>query len=148
MDDYVSKEIDVDFSQVQKDFAMEAKQNQPTNDSASHIYINNDSLTFIKLKLNPNYKSKRTLKDVYLPVVLEETLSQIEAALLKEGIILEHTRSISFGKQVRVKLEKLWAEINVFYGQKGFSVVRTTKTGSSSELAELAYQVIDKELNG
>ena len=148
MEDFINKEVDIDFSQVKKDFATEAKSNKPATEVIKPTVIDNDTLLNIKLKLNPNYKSKRSIKDIYVPIILEESIPLIESALKQEGIKLDISRSINYGKQLRVTIDMLWAEINIFYGQKGFSVVRTSKTGSSADLTELSYQIVDKILNG
>lgn len=55
---------------------------------------------------------------------------------------------IHYGKQLRVGMDNLWAEVNLFYGKKGFTVVKTTKTGSTPELAELASQTLYQILYG
>jgi hypothetical protein len=41
----------------------------------------------------------------------------------------------------------MWAEINVFYGKKGWSVVKTTKSGSHPDLAELGARAIEEILS-
>jgi hypothetical protein len=35
-----------------------------------------------------------------------------------------------------------WCELNLFYGKRGFSIVKTTKSGSHAELADLAANVL------
>lgn len=63
--------------------------------------------------------------------------------LLKEvGVNLEKTEPISYGRRIRVSADNHWAELNVFYGKKGATVVKTTKTGSNPELVETIYVLI------
>jgi hypothetical protein len=56
---------------------------------------------------------------------------------------LLQTTPIHYGHQLKIGTGSMWSEINLFYGQKkGYSIVKTTKTGSSSELADLAAQAL------
>jgi hypothetical protein len=36
--------------------------------------------------------------------------------------------------------------VNVFYGKKGFRVVKSTKSGTHSELTEIAHTIISEAL--
>jgi hypothetical protein len=108
--------------------------------------ITGDVFQRIRQKLNPLARP-RVKKDVYQPTALEEAMPGLAAALSAVDIILEKSTPISYGRQIRVKASNYWAEINVFYGRKGFSVVKTTKTGSNSTLADLAYDAIKNYLD-
>jgi hypothetical protein len=103
-------------------------------------------LNKIKSKLNPNYHPKRE-KNIFVPEQFDEAIPLVTTALQKEDIVIVSVKPINYGKQLKVQMDRYWAELNIFYGQKGFSIVRTTKTGSNAELAALAYQIIDSLLN-
>lgn len=144
VEDYISLDIDKGFSFIEKEFEKKAKENTVPGPQESKIGL--EALDQIKKKLNPNYKPKKK-KEVFVPEHLNEAMPVIERALSDNDISLVSAKSISYGKQIKVMLKKAWAELNVFYGKKGFTVVKTTKTGSHKELCELAYQIIDTCLN-
>jgi hypothetical protein len=103
--------------------------------------VSEDIFQRIRQKLNPLARA-RAKKEVYQPAALEEAMAGLAAALSAADIIVEKSTPIAYGRQVRVKAASYWAEINVFYGKRGFSVVKTTKTGSNATLADLSYDAI------
>ena len=50
--------------------------------------------------------------------------------------------NINYGKKMVFVINNIWAEINIFYGKKGFSVVKTPKHGSNSELADIVQKIL------
>jgi hypothetical protein len=99
-------------------------------------------LLAIKQQLNPNFRPRPPKPDPVVPAQLEEALPRLTAALVAAGITLLQAESISYGKRLTAGMGNHWAEVNVFFGKRGFSVVKTPKTGSQPELAELVYQLI------
>lgn len=95
----------------------------------------------IKSKLHPGKKPK--VKQYYVPEVVNSALEPIATALSKYDIEVKETAPIHYGRKIKVKAAHLWAEINVFYGKRGFSVVKTTKSGSNEELAGIATGIIE-----
>lgn len=146
MTDFISEEPGSDFMQLEKAFDKAARDNKPEGESISDHAPDMHTLQHIKQKLNPQYRPKKE-KQIYVPPALTEALPLIEEALSAEGIKIAGIVSINYGKQIKVSFNKYWAELNVFYGSRGFSIVRTTKTGSHAELGELAYQIVDTVLN-
>lgn len=146
MQDYISDEIGSEFFKTEKEFKKAARENTLEDSGRKKQDLAADTLTRIKKKLNPDYKPRKK-KEPYVPDELTEALPTIETALAEKEMKIVDIKSINYGKQLKVEMEGYWAEINVFYGSRGFSVVRTTKTGSNEDLAELAYQTIDTFLN-
>lgn len=99
-----------------------------------------DILREIRSKLNPSIVSLK--KEYYVPGQIDKAVPLIQAALESYNMQLIEASPISFGNKLKIKAGSLWAEVNVFFGKKGFSVVKTTKTGSNAELAELAAQTV------
>ena len=99
----------------------------------------------IKQKLNPGYKTPKK-KDYYVPPQVEEAVELLTEKLAEFEMILAETQPISYGRKLKVKADNIWAEINVFYGKRGYSIVRTTKSGSNEDLGILAVKVIEEIL--
>jgi|AntRauTorckE5430_2_1112549.scaffolds.fasta_scaffold23119_2 hypothetical protein len=108
--------------------------------------IDEEVLLTIKQKLNPQFRP-RPRKKANTPERLEAILPEIEIHLLDQGIEVTEMIAISYGKQLHVTMGKYWAEINMFHGRKGFSVVKTAKSGSQADLAEVTLRLIQGYLN-
>jgi hypothetical protein len=108
--------------------------------------LTDDLLLDIKRKLNPNYKPPK--KQVFVPEELENSMKNIQDFItLNLGLQIENVQNISWGKKLTIRLDQQrWAEINIFYGKKGFSVVKTTKTGSNKELADVIQEHLKQHL--
>ncbi|MFZ4545377.1 MAG: CRISPR-associated primase-polymerase type B [Saprospiraceae bacterium] len=115
-------------------------------------------LSTLKTKARPNPLQRETA----VPEPLVRLMPVLEKSLLQKGIQLLVVRDVQFGKQVQMQCGMDLAEINIYYGKKGFSVVMTTKKGTHSGFCALcahiaeqtiyalyseAYQVGDPSLN-
>jgi DNA polymerase I-like protein with 3'-5' exonuclease and polymerase domains len=107
------------------------------NDSVS---MDDDILLQIKQKLNPTLKPKE--KNIFVPEELDQLMPLITEKLSEHGLTLSKIDAIHYGKKLKIELGLKWAEVNVFYGKKGYTVVKTPKNGSNAELCEIAYQII------
>lgn len=105
-----------------------------------------DVLQRIKQRLNPNARQPRQ-KNYFVPQEVDHAMGSLQEKLAEYEMQIVETLPIHYGKKVKVKAGNYWAEINIFYGKRGFSVVKTTKTGSNSELADLAATVIGNVLS-
>lgn len=105
-----------------------------------------DVLLEIKTRIDPRLAAKQLRKiekKAYQPIELEETLPKIQEALLQTGLVLEQSKAIEYGRQLKIKAGNHWCEINLFYGKRGFRVVKTTKTGSYAPLASIAAEALE-----
>lgn len=59
---------------------------------------------------------------------------------------LYETEPIQYGRKIRIKTGRMFAEINIFYGKRGFTVVKTNKSGTNEALADLASKAIEQIL--
>lgn len=107
--------------------------------------LSDDILERIKSRINPQFKAKVT-KDYYIPPELDQAWGTIEAKLNEAEMYIETNRKISYGRQVKIKAGRHWCEMNIFYGKKGFTVVKTTKTGSNEDLAKMCQQYLQEFL--
>lgn len=106
--------------------------------------LSDEVLAAIRAKLLP--KSRPAKRDVYVPHELADLETRLKIFLEEYPIELERTEAISYGKKVLLKAGLHKAEVNVFYGRKGFSVVATTKSGTNEELAMMCKQLIENML--
>jgi len=103
--------------------------------------LNDDILLEIKRKLNPNIRLKPD-KIIFVPEKLNENMALVKEQLLKFEMEVKQITDIHYGKKLNIMAKNYWAEINIFYGKNGYSVVKTPKRGSNIDLANLAHQVI------
>ena len=140
LNDYISQ-YDFEASELEikeaVQFAKEIKSQEikPAQD------IEEDILDKIKQKLNPYFRIKEQ-KNVYVPSEIDELIPLIEKRFNELDIMVIESSPINYGKKIKVKTGIYWAEINLFYGKKGYSVIKTPKNGSNEKLAAIAFQTI------
>lgn len=100
----------------------------------------------IKEQLNPSLAIKKE-KKIYVPEQLDQILEKLRDAFKAANLEVYSIKNIHYGKQINVRMQHWWGEINVFYGKKGFSVVKSTKSGCSEKLTEWAAMIVHKTLN-
>lgn len=108
------------------------KAEKPTDAVAN---IPDDLLNSIKQKIGMRVKIPQ-VKNYEQPEQLDSLMQEIAEQVAQIGVAVISSKPISYGRQVKMGAGKYWAEINIFYGQRGVSVVPTTKTGSNKELCE------------
>ncbi|WP_080905434.1 CRISPR-associated primase-polymerase type B [Parabacteroides sp. Marseille-P3160] len=90
------------------------------------------------------FKSKPAEKiPVYIPEQLNEIIQELKIYIEETGIVVTEIINISYGKKIRMKLGLKQAEINLFYGKRGFSVVESPRCGTNSELNMLTVNLIN-----
>lgn len=147
MNDYISETIGSEFLRIEKGFNEFKKENSIAEKTPGTGTPDEVTLTFIKSKLNPHYRPRKE-KNIFIPNELEDVLPLVKESLDRENIQVASVSSINYGKQIRVQVGALWGEINIFFSQKrGYSVIRSTKTGCNKDLSDLAYQIVDSLLN-
>lgn len=79
---------------------------------------------------------------VYVPEQLDEIIDDLRKYIEETGLIVTEIININYGKKIRLKMGLKQAEINVFYGKRGFSVVESPRSGTNSELNKLTGELI------
>lgn len=87
-------------------------------------------------------------RQVFVPSILHEVTTQVQAQAAAVGIAVPEITDINYGKKIRFAHGMQWAELNLFYGKAGFSVVKTPKKGSLPELADVGERIILTALYG
>ena len=99
----------------------------------------------IRARLNPKALQKEK-KDVFVPIILNDIIPELQEFVQNLGLTVTNITNIQYGKKINFSLGKKLAEINIFYGKRGFSIVQTPKSGTSVELNELAAQCVNDYL--
>ncbi|MBS1736770.1 MAG: hypothetical protein JSS98_09255 [Bacteroidetes bacterium] len=138
--EYLPEEGAINFDQIKasirnKEKEMEEEKKELGIEPEVSAPLTDDILIRIKEKIG--MKVRRPIEKTYcqpaeLDIIIPEVMQQLESV----GISLVKMRPIDYGRQIRVSAGSYWAEINIFYGQRGASVVGTTKTGSNKGLCE------------
>lgn len=106
-----------------------------------------EALSNIKSILNPKLKEKQDRRNIYVPEELEQIIQRLRAHIEDNGIIIEDISNINYGKKIKMKVELLHSEINLFYGKRGFTVVQSPRCGTSSELNQLLASFIESSID-
>ncbi len=115
------------FSEVPADAAAEKKQ------------LDDETYQEILQTLNP--KTPKRKKNYIIPAILENIIEPVKSAMQEKGMEVLEVLNIHYGKKFRLKLEGSYAEINIYYGKNGFSVVKTPRSDVNEILNEIAYQI-------
>lgn len=107
----------------------------------------------IKAVLNSKKTAQKEERTIYVPEEINRILDGLKEFVESTGATMTEAISIQYGKKLRFAAGTRKAEINIFYGKRGFSVVETPKCGTNEELngmlARLIREYIDRtEENG
>lgn len=100
-----------------------------------------DILLEIKKKLNPDYRERKQ-KNHYVPPEIDQALDSVRKKMNEFSIEMVFSDPIHYGRKLRFKLGHRFAQINLFYGKKGFRLVKTPVSGSDSELNDVVFQIL------
>ena len=70
-------------------------------------------------------------------------MDELKHYVEETGVQLYEVQDIQYGKKLRFRMGQKLAEVNLFYGKRGFSVVQTPRGGTSAELNELMVQLVN-----
>ena len=109
--------------------------------------VDADIMRNIKAILNPK-AAQRPEKPVYVPEQLNEIMDELRAYITQTGVEVTEVINISYGKKIRTKMRLRQAEVNLVYGKRGFSVVKSPRTGTDDEFNELMVELIRSFIEG
>ena len=104
-----------------------------------------EAMTRIRGLLNPQKKKEQ--KPVFVPQVLNDIMDDLKKYVEQTGVVVTEIINIQYGKKLRFSLGLKQAELNLFYGKKGFSVVCSPRTGTNEELNSLMVDVVTNFIN-
>lgn len=108
--------------------------------------IHPDTYADILRKLQVRARPNPLKRDVFVPEAIALALPVVQATLEAQGIQVAEVRDINFGKQLALKCGNDTAEINLYYGKRGFSVVQVPKRNTNESLCGLAVFVTEQAL--
>lgn len=128
--------------QLENDKLLPAKQ----NDTALQRTPDDDALKQIRALLNPGGRSLTPKREAFIPQELNELMEKLVPHIEQAGIAVAAIENINYGKKLKMKMGLKEAEINVFYGKKGYSVITSPRRGTNDELNALMAQLIEQYL--
>ncbi len=105
-----------------------------------------ESLLRIKALLNPKLKLSATKNEAFVPEELNTLMDRLLPYIVDAGIGVDGVINIHYGKKIKMKVNFREAEINLFYGKKGYSVVQSPRKGTNDELNSLCAELINQFL--
>ncbi len=143
---YINFENETEVSLFEKEIKEQEKIRPETHPAdADENTIPQDVIQKIREKLNPRLTVKKE-KNIFVPEELNLIVEPVKKSLAQYDIVVDEIVNINYGKQFRMKLQHMRAEINVFYGKKGYSVIKSTKSGLNDELVDLTHQIISSAI--
>lgn len=101
-----------------------------------------DILTRIRQQLNPKAQLPIEQHPAYVPERLNEIIAELKPFIEETGLQVTEIINIQYAKKIRARLGQKEAEVNLFYGKRGFSVVISPRLGTNEELNELLADLI------
>lgn len=101
-----------------------------------------DLLTRIRQQLNPKAQLPIEQHPAYVPERLNEIIAELKLFIEETGLRVTEIINIQYAKKIRAQLGQKEAEVNLFYGKRGFSVVISPRFGTNEELNELLADLI------
>lgn len=92
-------------------------------------------------------RAPKVEKPVFVPEELQAIMDEMKAFVEEHGLLVKEIINISYGKKVRAQLGRKQAEVNVFYGRRGFTVAVSPRSGTDEKLNILLKEVIEAFLN-
>ncbi|MBW6480343.1 MAG: hypothetical protein K0B37_13020 [Bacteroidales bacterium] len=105
------------------------------------VDLTREKLAEIRRKLNPK-AIIRPEKPVFVPEKLHLLEQVIREKAVECGLEIIQVKNIQYGKQIAFGLDQLKGELNIFYGKRGYTIVKSSKSGCSEEMNDLAYQLV------
>jgi len=140
MNDYVDFDNPFTIGEIRHEIKQEEKKT-PTEKPERPV-PDDATIAFIKERLQAKTRTPRQKPQVYVPDELEQILEKLLQYIGESGVQVENVENIQYGKQFRFRAGITLSEINLFFGKRGFSVVKTTKQGTSEQLNDLMASYI------
>lgn len=144
MSEYVNPEEDV--SEVMSKTRKIEKEMQELHASENKLKPadpDEDVLSRIRSTLNAHPHKPSNKQVAYVPQELNDIMTDLKTYVEATGAILAEVVNIQYGKKLRFRVGHRQAEINLFFGKRGFTIVQSPRTGTDKEANALMADVID-----
>jgi hypothetical protein len=134
----------LDIKQLKTEIAEAEKEAQRQNPVvAEKPLLEADALEKIKATLNPKFSEKKQ-KQIFVPEEAEKMVGVIIENMTEKDIITTEVINIHYGKKFRFTLGQRQAEVNLFYGKKGYTAVIAPRNGTNAEFNQVCWQIISE----
>ena len=145
MQDFIDPDTDVqqafDLKRAADEETKKAEKTEKENHQAEPP---TDVLQQIRERLGQQSRPTRVERPVYVPEVLNEIIDELRTFIESFEISVTEIRNIQYGKKIRMAVGLKQAEINLFFGKRGFTVVQSPRSGTDTALNETAAMVIQQ----
>lgn len=113
---------------------------------ATSLDPDDDVMARIRAQLSAREVKSAPQPQVYVPQEVERVLGGIIKEIEDIGVEVSEVREIQYGKKIIMRSNLRKAELNLFYGQRGFTVVESPRRGTSAELNALMARLVRQHL--
>lgn len=132
----------------QKKAAEKEVKELPSQDAPRLREPDEDSMDKVRHLLKMRQKKQAPVaQDVYVPEILNQLEEKLRNYVNEVGFTISEIINIQYGKKIRAELGLKKAEVNLFYGKKGFSVVVSPRTGTDESLNSLLAETVQTFIN-
>lgn len=104
--------------------------------------IDEEAIAKVKSILNPDIRKTSQKQEAFVPAQLDDIMEGLTSYIEQTGIVIKNVCNINYGKKIEFQTGIKQAEINLFYGKKGYSVVQSPRRGTNAELNQLMADLI------
>ena len=120
----------------------------PSQDTSRLREPDEDSMDKVRQLLKMRQQKQAPVaQDVYVPEILNQLEEKLRNYVNEVGFTISEVINIQYGKKIRAELGLKKAEVNLFYGKKGFSVVVSPRTGTDESLNSLLAETVQTFIN-
>lgn len=143
---YIDEDNTSDLFRMKKELDKENSDKGVLKEIVVSGVSDDEALMKIKSILSHNKKQPVEKKDAYVPEQLNVLMDKLIPYIRETGITVEEPININYGKKIKMRLNLKEAEINLFYGKRGYSVVLSPRKGTNEELNMVCAELINQFL--
>lgn len=122
---------------------IDAGQKKGENKTVAAVDPDKEAMCRISELLGARQPRQAQKKEIYVPDILNSLEEGIKTYVDQLGFTITEIINIQYGKKIRASLGLKKAEVNLFYGKRGFTTVKSPRTGTNDELNELLAQAVN-----
>ncbi|HOK75725.1 MAG TPA: CRISPR-associated primase-polymerase type B, partial [Bacteroidales bacterium] len=131
-------ELQKEVKELEKEFREREQEKKELDETAGP---DEEILARIRQTLNPKARI-RSRKMIYVPDELHSTVERVKEKMASLSVSTDEVIDIHYGKKFRFSVGYRKAEVNLFYGKRGFSVVISPRAGTDNELNSLCGAIL------